>query len=170
MTPTNDTAIDPLTGKAIPVFDRNYPVVSLYYRLLPVYQKEKADATERYQRTWHDWAVNWLLTGHQVSIIPTPQYVHILGVVSNNGVYTLNNMLAPACDVFPNPDPKTQTVRAVPNSNEYEIVPLTVAGLGTITVASGATTTFQHTQAEIVSALKKLPKETIYAIIQELLA
>lgn len=140
MNGNQDSATDPLTGQQIPATDSRYSVLSIYYRLLPQYQVEQSKARDYYlTHTWHDWAVNLLMFGTKAPT-PQPPLVHSLVLMPN---YTLQVKEIPACDIPPTPDPTKETVRVDPTTNQYTIVPLTQAGVGSggqvVSISSGNT-------------------------------
>lgn len=131
--PIGDFLIDPLTGKPVGLNDQHYSVLSLYYRLLPVYDKEFNDAKDYYyNRTWHDYAILLLQTASFLNIktrppgfkpAPLPPTAHLITIDKD---YKLRIDVVQVGQLPPDPDPAKQTYAPDPKDpNSYIIVNIT---------------------------------------------
>lgn len=172
MTPVGDFAIDPVTGQQIGITNKNYSVISLYYRLEPQYAKEFNDAKNTYlNRTFHDYAVNLLQTASALGLsvrpsgfrpAPLPPTAHQITIDKN---YKLNISVVPVCQLPADPDPAKQTIRlsslfgVIPE--EWEIV--------NFTPAAPIVTNTPFGKADVIAYLRNITKDQVIDIFNQVM-
>lgn len=175
-------AIDPNTGQIISQTDpAHYNVLSIYYRLIPQYEREKEEALNGargyLKRIWHDYAVLLIQTAQSLGIktrppgfspAPTPPTIHTVTLTKD---YQLQVNLIPACAIPPDPDPATDTLRALPLPfpgaiQEYQIVKIAPNAGFTV----GGSIAALPTKDMLVAYLRALSQEDRLAVIGAVLA
>lgn len=161
MSLTIDAALDPNTGLQIPQNDPRFSALSVYYRLKAQFDKEVADTTKQYyDRTWHDWVVNYLLQGgHSTNPVPQPPLIHVVRLNPN---YTIQIAQTPVGGTPEIPDPTKFTVQGPDSNNEYHIVPITAPNTGGVIVGTNLDS--------LISTLKALSSDDRIGVISAVLS
>jgi hypothetical protein len=173
----NDYAVDPLNpGRFIFPGDARYSNVSLYYHLLPIYQREQQGAADNYiNNVWHDYAVQLLMQANTMNIKtrppgfrqpPNPPIIHGISLTPNYQIVTVKG---PACEIPPDPDPATDVLQALPaKPMELPSYRIVKAPKSFDTFTTGGTTGAQIPLSGL-GGLEGMSKDQLIALLRKLL-